>query len=339
MVGAGAPGGGDGGQSEQRGGRAADSASDRARHRGRGRGDGHARPRADRGAGARWPNRTSGIITNIHPVHLELLGTLENIAEAKAELIARAAAGRGGGGPARVRAPGALPGRRPAGRVVRFAARGGLLCANETADVLACAGARGGRRRRRPCGSAGPGVRRAWRSPRSRATPWRTSWPRRPACYAAGLPVARLPCPASSTPVRARAGARWCELPGLCVIDDTYNANPAAVRAALDNLVRLAARSGRPARGRARGHAGAGARGASLSTGRPGSMRRRPGCRLLWGVGPLSGSTAEGFRPQSKADALASGLRQDMWPLPQKHLRWRLRSARVTSCSSRPRGA
>ena len=29
-----------------------------------------------------------GVITNIHPVHLELLGTLEDIAEAKAELLA-----------------------------------------------------------------------------------------------------------------------------------------------------------------------------------------------------------------------------------------------------------
>ncbi len=29
-----------------------------------------------------------GVITNIHPVHLELLGTLEGIAEAKAELVA-----------------------------------------------------------------------------------------------------------------------------------------------------------------------------------------------------------------------------------------------------------
>ncbi len=29
-----------------------------------------------------------GVITNIHPVHLELLGTVEGIAEAKAELVA-----------------------------------------------------------------------------------------------------------------------------------------------------------------------------------------------------------------------------------------------------------
>ena len=29
-----------------------------------------------------------GIITNVHPVHLELLGSLENVARAKAELVA-----------------------------------------------------------------------------------------------------------------------------------------------------------------------------------------------------------------------------------------------------------
>ena len=36
-----------------------------------------------------------GVITNVGPVHLELVGTVERVAEAKAELIARAGAGRG----------------------------------------------------------------------------------------------------------------------------------------------------------------------------------------------------------------------------------------------------
>ena len=35
----------------------------------------------------RWPSRTSGVIVNVGPVHLELLGTVERVAAAKAELI------------------------------------------------------------------------------------------------------------------------------------------------------------------------------------------------------------------------------------------------------------
>ncbi len=55
-----------------------------------------------------------GVITNIGPVHLELLGTLEAIAEAKAELLVglserwpgRGAGGRGGPGAPHPRQPG-----------------------------------------------------------------------------------------------------------------------------------------------------------------------------------------------------------------------------------------
>ncbi len=54
-----------------------------------------------------------GVIVNVGPVHLELLGSLEAIAAAKAELIARLGAGRDGRD----------PGRRAAAR--RPPARGG----------------------------------------------------------------------------------------------------------------------------------------------------------------------------------------------------------------------
>ncbi len=43
----------------------------------------------------------SGVIVNVGPAHLELLGSLEAIAAAKAELIAGLAAGRDCGGPGR----------------------------------------------------------------------------------------------------------------------------------------------------------------------------------------------------------------------------------------------
>ena len=63
------------------------------------------------------------------------------------------------------------------------------------------------------------------------------------ACYAAGLPMEA--CVAGINDVRLSAGrGQVISLAGLWVIDDTYNANPAAVRAALDNLVSLAGEKG-----------------------------------------------------------------------------------------------
>ena len=78
------------------------------------------------------------------------------------------------------------------------------------------------------------------------------------------------------------------------MIDDTYNANPAAVRAALDDLVELAAeRGGRPVA----------VLGDMLELGpdeerfheEGGAYAAEAGVQALWGVGPLSESTAEGF--------------------------------------------
>jgi UDP-N-acetylmuramyl pentapeptide synthase len=113
-------------------------------------------------------------------------------------------------------------------------------------------------------------------------------------CYAAGLPLAD--CLAGfldSAPGKGRGEV--VRLPGLCVIDDTYNANPAAVRAALDNLVRLAARlGGRPVA----------VLGDMRELGpeevhfhrQTGEYAASAGVELLWGVGLLSRATAEGFR-------------------------------------------
>jgi UDP-N-acetylmuramoyl-tripeptide--D-alanyl-D-alanine ligase len=81
----------------------------------------------------------------------------------------------------------------------------------------------------------------------------------------------------------------------ICVINDTYNANPAAVRAALDDLVDRAARSGgRPVA----------VLGDMLELGpeteryhqEAGVYAAEVGVRALWGVGPLSRTTVEGYR-------------------------------------------
>jgi UDP-N-acetylmuramoyl-tripeptide--D-alanyl-D-alanine ligase len=245
-----------------------------------------------------------GLITNVYPVHLELLGSLENIAQAKAELIQGLRPGGTGVVPL-VCEPlepclGAVD--RP---VVRFAVGGGLLCANECADVL------------------------GWVEPEEsdHTQTLRIRWPggearleipaiprhtlenvvaAAAACYAAGLPLERcLPGFLDSGPGAGRGEV--IELPGLRVIDDTYNANPAAVRAAIDNLVRVAARSGgRPVA----------VLGDMRELGpeerryhrQSGEYAAAAGVRLLWGVGSLSKSTAEGFRTAVEGGHVASGV-------------------------------
>ena len=56
-------------------------------HRGRRRRDGHARRRADPRAAPGGAPADVGVITNVAPVHLELVGTIDDVAAAKAELI------------------------------------------------------------------------------------------------------------------------------------------------------------------------------------------------------------------------------------------------------------
>jgi UDP-N-acetylmuramoyl-tripeptide--D-alanyl-D-alanine ligase len=233
-----------------------------------------------------------GIITNVHPVHLELLGSLENIAQAKAELVTGLRPGGVGVVPLVCEAlePCLAAACRP---VVRFAVRSGLLCANLTADVLASAEPEEGAdlqtlRVQWPGGDAALNIQ---------AIPAHTLQNVAAAsagCYAAGLPVAE--CLAGfldSGPGKGRG--ELVRLPGLCLIDDTYNANPAAVRVALDNLVRVAARlAGRPVAvlGDMR-ELGPDERDFHRQTG---EYAAAVGVEMLWGVGTLSESTAEGFQ-------------------------------------------
>ncbi len=247
-----------------------------------------------------------GIITNVYPVHLELLGTLQDIAEAKAELIQGLRPG--GVGVAPLVCEPLEPCLSAVGRrVVRFAAAGGLPCANECADVV---------------GSVEP-------EESDRVQTLRVRWPAgstsleipaiprhtlenllaaAAACHAAGLPVELcLPGFLDSGPGEGRGEV--IDLPGICLIDDTYNANPAAVRAAIDNLVRFAARrGGRPVA----------VLGDMRELGpeervyhrRSGEYAAAAGVELVWGVGPLSESTAEGFRAAREAEgdtAVAAG--------------------------------
>ncbi len=238
-----------------------------------------------------------GIVTNIHPVHLELLGTLENIAKAKAELLVCLGSGAVAVIPAdcELLAPYAAA---AACRVVRFAfgsERGGGAAADVSGAFL-------------PGGAKGTGVLRLrWREGQAEVEVPFASRHRlenavaaAAACYAAGLPVERC--------VTGLADARFSGsrgdvlgLRGLTMIDDTYNASPAAVRAALDDLVDLAGEAGgRPVA----------VLGDMLELGpdaaayhdATGAYAAEAGVAALWGVGPLSVSTVEGFRRARQAD-------------------------------------
>ena len=101
-----------------------------------------------------------GVITNVGPVHLELVGTVERVAEAKAELIARACARRGVRGAGRRGGALSASALRRAGLHVRGARKrrrgGDRRCGRRRARARGRAARRGPARRR---GSRAPSAR------------------------------------------------------------------------------------------------------------------------------------------------------------------------------------
>jgi len=252
-----------------------------------------------------------GVVTNIHPVHLELLGTLDNIAQAKAELLACL----GSAGVAVIPADCGLLGpyaSAAACRVVRF----GFGDGSDMAEAGVC-DETAALDEEAPASCAETAQVYGWleRGSSTETAVLHVRWPEgeveleapfvirhrlvnataaAAACYAAGLSVER--CVAGLEDARF-SGSRGdvVRLPGLVVIDDTYNASPAAVRAALDDLIELAAElGGRPVA----------VLGDMLELGplaedyheAAGAYAAAAGVRALWGVGPLSESTVRGFR-------------------------------------------
>jgi len=150
-----------------------------------------------------------GVIVNIGPVHLELLGSIEAIAAAKAELLAALRPG----GTAIVPAGEPLldPHRRPDVSTVTFGPGG------DVADLP-------------------KGVTLPFSSAHMRANAL--------AALAAARAVGVEPTGALEVALSELRGQRR-ELPGgVVVIDDCYNANPMSMRAALDDLAASAGGSG-----------------------------------------------------------------------------------------------
>jgi UDP-N-acetylmuramoyl-tripeptide--D-alanyl-D-alanine ligase len=228
-----------------------------------------------------------GLVTNVHPVHLELLGTLESIAAAKAELVAAVKPGGTAVVPADC-VPLDPHVAEVACRVVRF----GVGSKAPGADVQGWL--EGGQAEdRQSWVLRWPGGQTRIETPYLPRHTLENAVAAAAACYAAGLPVEKSAAGISDVEFTGGRGG-VVRLGGLCIIDDTYNASPAAVRVAVDDLIRRASRQ----QGRA-----VAVIGDMLELGSQsekfheeiGAYAASAGVRALWGVGPRARATVEGF--------------------------------------------
>lgn len=163
-----------------------------------------------------------GVIVSIGPVHLELLGSLEAIAAAKAELIAALPAGGTAIVPAHE--PLLAPHLRDDLEIITFGAGGDVqLRSSEDERVEIDLG----------------GERIALEVPFTQAHLRRNLLPVVAACRAVGV----IPGGRVAVELSPGRGQRVALPSGVTLIDDCYNANPMSMRAALEDLVQTAARA------------------------------------------------------------------------------------------------
>jgi UDP-N-acetylmuramoyl-tripeptide--D-alanyl-D-alanine ligase len=190
-----------------------------------------------------------GVITNIGPVHLELVGTIERVAEAKAELIAELAGGAACVVPAAEEA--LRPHLRPDVRAITFAQWHGngadedplghaAAVADAGADIraLAVEPVRNGLRAEIAAGSERAELEFGF----TQAHNVTNALAAIGAGHGLGIPLEAL-AEGARTVSFSRLRGEEIELPGgVLIINDCYNANPVSMRAALDHLAQVAAR-------------------------------------------------------------------------------------------------
>jgi UDP-N-acetylmuramoyl-tripeptide--D-alanyl-D-alanine ligase len=236
-----------------------------------------------------------GVIVNIGPVHLELLGTLEAIAAAKAELIARIASG----------ATVVLPAGEP------------LLEPHLRADVRTVTFGAGGEVELAQ--RAGPGGEVVIRHG-AHLIALRPSFSQRHnlanllAAVAAARALGITPEGELEVRFSALRGERIALPGGIVLVNDCYNANPMSMRAAIEDLTETAA-------GPTAGHAPArrlAVLGDMLELGREagpalhrevGAYAHARGVEVLVTVGPLAAEMATAFAGETHSvpDATAAG--------------------------------
>jgi len=216
-----------------------------------------------------------GVIVNVGHAHLELLGSLANIAAAKAELIAGLRAGRTAVIPAGE--PLLEPHLRSDLRTVTFGPGGQVRLRErlDTGEVL--------------IDDAGAEIR--LRPSFEQAHHMSNLL----AAVAAARALGHTPTGPLEVVFSAMRGQRTELGEGVLMIDDCYNANPMSMRAAIDDLTETA-------RGRAVAVLGEmlelGPESARLHR-ELGEHARERGVELLLAVGPLAGAIAEGFAGES----------------------------------------
>lgn len=248
------------------------------------------------------------VVTAIAPVHLELLGHLSDIVAAKVEIFE----GLRPGGVAVVPADDAevvAAARRSGARVVTFHFSDARRAASQTlsgtvprgrleiaeADVTGMA---------LQDENGGATLRLSWPGGSAEvSTPFRAVHRLRnavvatAACYAAGLPVSQCVsglADVSFTPLRGDEVLAG----GVLIVDDTYNANPDAVRLALDDLLISAESSTRRPVAVLGDMLELGSRAAHYHR-EVGIHAARAGVAALIGVGSLSRRTVEAFSQES----------------------------------------
>ncbi len=219
-----------------------------------------------------------GVIVNVGPAHLELLGSIEAIAAAKAELIADLH----GGATAVIPANESLldPHRRHDIATVTFGPGGDVTLAAQTPDGDVEIDAQGER----------IALKLDFHQAHLRGNLL--------AAVAAARAIGVSPAGAVTVAFSGRRGERTRLRNGVTVIDDCYNANPMSMRAALDDLAATAG-GGRSVAvlgdmlelgpDEARFHAEIGAHAATLGVG------------LLVAVGPRSREIADAFGDAGEA--------------------------------------
>lgn len=223
-----------------------------------------------------------GVIVNVGPAHLELLGSLEAIAAAKAELIADLRNGATAVIPANE--PLLDPHRREDLATVTFGPGGDVALAGQDGDGAVLIDAQGERIK----------LRLDFQQAHLRGNLL--------AAVAAARAIGVQPAGEVTVAFSGRRGERTRLPNGITVIDDCYNANPMSMRAALDDLAATAGEGRRVAvlgdmlelgPGEARFHAEIGQHACAS------------GVDLLVGVGERSRATAEAFDGESQvlADA------------------------------------
>jgi UDP-N-acetylmuramoyl-tripeptide--D-alanyl-D-alanine ligase len=184
-----------------------------------------------------------GVITNVGPVHLELVGTVERVAEAKAELIRELAPGASCVVPAAEES--LYPHLRSDVRALTFAAWSayGLdAVAGAAADVRALA-----------VEPAGDGLRVEVAARADRATlEFNFSQAHNVtnalaaigALHALGVPLEVLAEGAREVRFSSLRGEELALPGGVVIVNDCYNANPVSMRAAIEHLAAVAERRG-----------------------------------------------------------------------------------------------